>query len=84
VASFFCAHGKVKTTCAECKPRPAEPAALPALPSGRAPGPRPETTPAEPAGVRGPGKPLMPSRRRKRAPTREEAENAEAWWVKRS
>jgi hypothetical protein len=54
------------------------------LPSGQAPGPlAEEARPGDPAPVRGPGKPLMPQRRRKRAATREEAENADAWWVKR-
>lgn len=86
MASVFCEHRRVKTTCPECKlllvpPRPAQPEP----PTGRAPGPS-----AEPAGpeasaeVRGPGKPLLPQRKRVRRATAEEAENADAWWVKRS
>lgn len=37
-----------------------------------------------PTGRRGPGKPLMPTRQRaKKVGSRDEAEHAEAWWVKR-
>lgn len=85
MASVFCVHGKVKTICAECKPKPAAPPQAPMLPSGAAPGVRPEAEDVEPAAqpARGPGKPLMPLRRRVRKATRAEAENAEAWWVRR-
>lgn len=63
------------------------------LPSGAAPGApdaaleeaaaNEDASPAPSAARRGPGKPLMPLRRSKRKATREEAENAEAWWVRK-
>lgn len=88
MASVFCEHRRVKTTCPACKPRPAAPAAVPEAPTGRAPGVRPEAPEPGDAGdappqARGPGKPLLPQRRRARKVTAEDAERAEAWWVKR-
>lgn len=33
--------------------------------------------------LRGPGKPIMPTRRRKQAVSADEAASAKAWWVKK-
>lgn len=82
MAGAFCVHRRVKTVCPECRPRP-EPRE-PELPSGRAPGARPEPREAgDELAARGPGKPLTPTRRRPRKVTAEDAERAEAWWVQR-
>lgn len=83
MAAVFCEHRRVKTICPECKPR-AEPVPV-QLPSGRVPAalPREPDESAEEVGPRGPGKPLLPTRKRARKATAEDVERAEAWWVKR-
>jgi hypothetical protein len=86
VASVFCEHRRVKTICPECKPRLASPVPEPvSLPSGVAPGPRAEARAREPAEevLRGPGKPLLPQRKRVRRVTADDAASAEAWWVRK-
>lgn len=88
MASVFCEHGRVKTTCPTCKllllpPRRVQPEA----PTGRAPGPRAEAAeddaPPAPMGARGPGKPLMPTRKRARKASAQDMANADAWFVKK-
>lgn len=82
---MFCEHHRLRTVCPACKAalRPAAPAHVD-LPSGRAGAlPAAEPGPAGEPRPRGPGKPLMPLRKTKRKATREEAEQAEAWWVRR-
>lgn len=88
VSGIFCEHGRVKTTCPSCKPLPA---AAPVkqraveLPSGRAPGPRPEVEDEEPSsmGARGPGKPLLAQRKRPRKASASDMANADAWFVRK-
>lgn len=87
MASVFCEHGKVKTTCPTCKPQPAAKPLPPAAPTGRAPGVQAEARDDDEApearGARGPGKPLMPTRKRPRRVSAEDMDNAEAWFVKK-
>jgi hypothetical protein len=80
----FCEHRRVRTLCPDCRPRAEHAAPAVELPSGRpaAPPGAPADARDEPA-RRGPGKPLLPQRRRKRRATRDEAERAEAWWVRK-
>lgn len=76
---LFCAHRKLRTTCPECRPPP--------------PPPKPEAerrsrARAAPAGrggdVEGEGAGGAARRaKRVKPPTREEAEQAEAWWVRK-
>lgn len=82
---LFCEHKKLRMSCAICKPPPPPPAPKPAKaaksPASSASGADDE---AKPQRATGPGKPLLPSRAKKgKAPTRAEAENAEAWWTKK-
>lgn len=84
--SIFCAHKKLRTACPECRPPPPPPAP-PKAPARKKAEPKAESATDEgdgegSSGRRGPGKPLLPQKRRQKAPTREEAEKAEAWWVK--
>jgi len=84
VGSPFCEHKKLRTSCAVCKPS----APLPTTPPAQkyiATHERDEAKPAaEAKKLGGPGKPLMPKRTRQNARvTREEAEHAQAWWVKK-
>lgn len=95
VASPFCEHKRLRTSCPDCKAHAVPPAAPEVTPfvsaeereekeerraqreaSGapvekKAPGPR------------GPGKPLMPTRAKKRGVTADEAAAAKPWWVKK-
>jgi hypothetical protein len=66
-SSPFCAHKRLRTACPECKPAAAVPPAPPEL--------RPYSEPKKQPAPRGP--------RRQKAPSRSEAEQAEAWWVKK-
>ncbi|MCA1813911.1 MAG: hypothetical protein LC624_08165 [Halobacteriales archaeon] len=85
--AMFCEHRRLRTVCPECK-LALQPVREPThvdLPSGRAEA-LPRSAPGEEAEpgeqrARGPGKPLMPLRKRARKATRAEAEAAEAWWV---
>jgi hypothetical protein len=91
VASIFCEHRRVKTTCPSCKPMPAEAPARPkpvALPSGTAPSPLPQEARDEdeaPSSMAasGPGKPLLPTRKRARKASAQDMANADAWFVRR-
>lgn len=84
---LFCAHKRLRTSCPECRPPPPPPREK--EPKARA---KKEAEPSSGgedgeereggSGRRGPGKPLMPVKKRVKAPTRDEAERAEAWWVK--
>ncbi|GEM_PF-3697289 len=96
-ATVFCEHKKLRTSCPLCKASAVPPPAPELRPVIEAPPPRkPRAAPAEgdePAaerkapkepGLRGPGKPLMPTRQKpKRVDSRAEAEHADAWWVKK-
>ena len=80
-SGMFCAHKRLTTTCPECRPPPPPPPEKPARrASSHAPA-REEA--AAPARATGPGKPLLPKRKqRAKGATREEAERAQAWWVR--
>lgn len=76
--SLFCDHKRLRTTCPECKP-PAPAAPLPRTPA-RAPKKEAEggDDKAKKSGN------MLPLKRRQRTPaSRAEADQAEAWWVKR-
>ena len=85
-AGLFCAHKRLRTSCPECRPPPPPPPPPKAKPARAAmpveTGADAEAEEGGATGRRGPGKPLMPVKKRVKAPTREEAEHAEAWWVK--
>lgn len=70
---FFCVHKRLRTSCPECRPPPPPPPAPTERPVAPAP-----TVAEKPEGPRALGRPV--ARRSKRV-SREEAENAEAWWV---
>lgn len=90
-ASPFCEHKRLRTGCPQCKASAVPPAA-PELRAYETPKPKREAAereaparaePKEP-GLRGPGKPLMPTRQKpKKVGSRAEAEHAEAWWTKK-
>ena len=82
VGSPFCEHRKLRTSCAICKPA----AALPAIAPERkyvSREARDEAAEA-PREARKHAGPLLPKRTRQSARlTRQEAERAQAWWVKK-
>lgn len=94
--SPFCEHKRLRTSCPDCRANAVPPAAPNVTPfvtseererkeSKRAA----REASGEPAaerkadGPRGPGKPLMPTRAKKRGVSADEAERATAWWVKK-
>jgi len=90
--SPFCEHKRLRTGCPACKasaiPAPTMELRAYAPPKEeRKRAPKSEEEPAkEPKepGLRGPGKPLMPTRQKpKKVVSRAEAEHATAWWVKK-
>lgn len=92
---LFCEHKRLRTSCPDCKAGAVPPAArdvtpfVPAEERERKEARRAaRETAGEPVekktpGPRGPGKPLMPTRAKKRGVSADEAETATAWWVKK-
>lgn len=95
VGSPFCEHKRLRTGCPECKASAIPPAARDVTPfvsaderekkearraqrevSG-------EPVEKKAPGPRGPGKPLMPTRAKKRGVSADEADAAKPWWVKK-
>lgn len=94
--SPFCEHKRLRTGCPQCKANAIPPAARDVTPfvtsderekkEARRAAREESGEPAEPkgSGRRGPAKPLMPTRAKKRGVDAADAARAEAWWVKRS
>lgn len=84
-SGLFCEHKRLRTTCATCRPPPPPAPEKPparATPKASAAAKTDEATAA--ARPTGPGKPLLPTRKPKsKGVSRKEAEQADAWWVKR-
>jgi hypothetical protein len=88
VGSPFCEHKKLRTSCAVCKatavPPPAPEVATKYVATHEREAPaarRPAPAAPKPGG---PAKPLMPKRAKQNMRvTREEAEHAQAWWVRK-
>lgn len=107
MASLFCEHKKLRTSCPACKASAVPPPAPEATPyvstderlerqekraarvdrasAARAPGAAaaPAERAEEPPKLRGPGKPIMPVRKKKQGVSADEAASATAWWVKK-
>ena len=93
--SPFCEHKRLRTGCPECKANAIPPAAANVTPfvsaeererkeSRRAAREEAgEPVERKAPGPRGPGKPLMPTRAKKRGVSADEAAGASAWWVKK-
>lgn len=94
-ASPFCEHKRLRTSCPDCKASAVPRAAKDVTPfvSSEEREAKEERRAArevagEPVekkapGPRGPGKPLMPTRAKKKGVSADEAASATAWWVKK-
>lgn len=93
--SPFCEHKRLRTGCPECKASAIPPVAANVTPfvsseererkEARRAAREEAHEPVEKkaTGARGPGKPLMPTRAKKRGVSAEEAAAAKPWWVKK-
>jgi hypothetical protein len=84
--SPFCEHHKLRMSCEVCKASMAPPPASYVARGERderAEAPKRESRKPGGVGPRGAGKPLLPTRARKRGVTADEAERAQAWWVRK-
>lgn len=93
--SPFCEHKRLRTGCPSCKPQALPPPARDVTPfvtaeereekEARRVARQESGEPAQrkAPGPRGPAKPLMPTRAKKRGVTAEEAAAVKPWWVKK-
>lgn len=83
-AALFCSHKRLRTSCPECRPPPPPPPAAPVVKAKPAKAVPKATHDDEDLAKPAAGSTATRARpKRIKAPTRAEAENAEAWWVKK-